>query len=87
MDSKVLTASGAAVARRCKVHTIILSGGSNSATAIFYDDASGTSGTEIARLNATAGISASADLKGRFCNNGVYVAITGTSPNVTVVHN
>ena len=64
------------------IHTVTLTGGSDAATVILGDEVA-TAGDSIIALAAAAGVSASAVLDVAF-GVGLYAAITGTAPKVTV---
>ncbi len=63
---------------------VVLTAGSDTATVVVK--AGGSSGTQILKLSAVANTSApSGDLHDALCADGIHVALTGTSPAVTVV--
>ena len=81
---KVLAATGNAKATPGIVHHVILTGGSDAATAIVYDDTDGTA-LQICKLCAAANTTVSVALHVA-CSTGIRVALTGTSPVCTVVY-
>lgn len=79
-----LTATGNAKATPGIVESVILTGGSDAATAIVYDDNDGTA-NYIAKLCAAANTTVQVDLHVA-CSTGIRVALTGTSPVCTVTY-
>lgn len=78
-SSGLKTTSGVVYANTATLHSVVLFAAAATATAIVYDNASAGSGTVLAKLSAVAGTSATFQLEqGVVCNNGIYVALTGT---------
>lgn len=77
---------GTAGVAKCVV-SITIAGGSDAATLIVYDNAA-ASGTVIGQVNAAAGATGTMFFgeAGRYCGNSVYAAVTGTTPDWTVVY-
>ena len=67
------------------VQRVVLTGGSDAATAILYDATTGTT-NEILKVCAAANTTVAVDLGGIALSVGVRVAITGTAPVCTVVY-
>jgi len=68
------------------LHSVILTGGSDAATVILYNNTAG-SGTVICKLAAAAGTTVSwSPPKPLNCQVGIYATITGTAPSVTVAY-
>jgi len=80
-----LAASGAAFGGTGQFFGVILTGGSDAATAILYDSAAG-SGTVICKLAAAANTTAPPLVipNGVSVKLGVYVVLTGTAPSCSV---
>lgn len=78
-----LVASGSVKASGGVLHTAILTGGSDAATLIVYDNTAG-SGTIILKLAAAAGVTVVAPLNcGWAFGKGCYAALTGTAPSAS----
>jgi hypothetical protein len=77
-----LAASALIKTGRGVVHTVVLSGGSDAATLVLGDEVA-TGGDSILALAAAAEVTVSALLDVAF-GVGLYAAITGTAPKVTV---
>jgi hypothetical protein len=81
---KVLAATGNAKEAPGVAVRVVLTGGSDAATAILYDDTDGTS-NPILTICAAAATTVSVDV-GVPCSTGIRVALTGTSPSCTVFY-
>jgi len=80
------TASGAVKSAPGIFCGAVLTGGSDAATLIVYDNTAG-SGTVVLKLAAAAGVSVSIVLpEGVACNKGMYAALTGTAPSASVFY-
>ena len=79
-----LTATGNAVATPAILARVILTAGSDLATAIVYDATSGTT-NPIATIKAAANTTRQVQFNVP-CGRGIRVALTGTSPVCTVIH-
>jgi hypothetical protein len=77
-----VTASGAVKSGPGVLHSLVLTAGSDAATATVYDETSG-SGDVIVAIKAAANATESVVLDVAF-GVGLYVALSGTSPTVTV---
>jgi hypothetical protein len=64
------------------LHSVVLAGGSDAATLIVYDNTAG-SGTIICKLATATGETGSAVLDVAF-SKGIYAALTGTTPSVSI---
>jgi len=84
--STTAAASAVISASKGAFYGATLTGGSDAATLIVYDNATEASGTVILKLGAAAGATASwAPGVRRAVSNGVYAALTGTAPSATVL--
>lgn len=85
MVSKIVSvsATGDVTTVSTYLHAVILTGGSDAATATVK--AGGSSGTTVLVLKAAAGASVAVDLYGALCSGGVHVTVAGTGPSVTFV--
>ena len=82
---KNLAASGAAFSGQGQIFGVVLTAGSDAATAIVYDNTAG-SGTVVCKLAAAAAnTTAVVEIpNGVAVGKGAYVALTGTTPSCTV---
>ena len=81
------TSSAVVSAVPASVYAVVLTATSDTATAILYDNATTNSGTIICKLSAATLTSAVFQPGVRLtAANGIYVALTGTTPSCTVVH-
>lgn len=82
---KNLVASGAAFSVPGQIFGVVLTAGSDAATAIVYDNTAG-SGTIVCKLAAAAANTTAqiAIPNGVTVGKGAYVALTGTAPSCTV---
>lgn len=65
---------------------VLLTGGSDAATVIIYDNTAG-SGTVLAKLAAAANTTVQwTPPGGQICATGLYATISGTAPSITVVY-
>jgi len=68
------------------LYGLVLTGGSDAATLIVYDNTSGT-GTVIAKLAAAAGVTVSVSIpNGVTFTTGAYAALTGTAPSASAFY-
>jgi len=83
-DSIVLTATGAAAARRVSVTSVTLVAGGATATVVI-DNSTASGGTEKLRLSAVANTSATVTFSSPlFLSTGCYATLTGAGASVTV---
>lgn len=84
-SSGLKSASTAICAMSSKLDALTVIGGSDAATATVYDNASAASGTVLMKVTAAANTTVSVPFTSPVdALNGLYVAITGTSPGVIV---
>lgn len=80
------TSSGAAKAGAGELYAVNLTGGSDAATLIVYDNTAG-SGTVICKLACAAGVTACITLpKPAEFTTGCYLTLTGTAPSATAFY-
>jgi hypothetical protein len=85
--NKVITrivASGQISARPCYIFTSGLAAGSDTATAVIYNNTAG-SGTVVDELTAIANTGDHGEYEGVFLDTGCYVVLTGTAPSFSIV--
>lgn len=65
---------------------VVLTGGSDAATVVLYDNASAASGVVLCTLKVAANTSITFTPSRPYAaSNGIYADLTGTNPEVTVV--
>jgi hypothetical protein len=68
------------------LYQAVLSGGSDAATLILYDNAAGSGSQICATIKAAAGTTVTVDFgDGVVFGVGLYAALTGTTPSASVV--
>lgn len=82
---KHVTATGDITTSSVDLYSVVLSGGSDAASAVVK--AGGSSGTTILTLKAAAGVTVPVALTALVpCADGIHVTLTGTSPAFTAVY-
>ncbi len=85
--STVIAASALVKTGPGEVYGVILTGGSDAASVILYDNTAGSGTKAIGAIKAASGASVSFSLpNGVAFSKGLYATITGTTPEVTVVY-
>jgi len=74
------TADGAVSATACRLHSVVLTAGSDAATVVLYDHPSAASGNKLITLKAAANTTVvfcpSSPIA---CDKGIYADVTGTA--------
>lgn len=82
---KQVSATGDIVTRDAILHSVVVTAGSDAASATVK--AGGSSGTTVLTVKAAAGATASTGDLGRAqCPGGIHVTASGTTPAITVVY-
>lgn len=76
------TTTGDVTTTDATLKTVILAAGSDAATVVVK--AGGASGTTILKLAAATATTEAANLPNVYCDSGIHVTLTGTSPAVSV---
>lgn len=80
-----VTATGDITTADAYLHSVVLSGGSDAATAVVK--AGGSSGTTILTIKAAAATTVAVPLNADvLCGSGIHVTLTGTAPAFTAVY-
>lgn len=75
-------ATGAVTAASSRLRSVVLTGGSDAATAVIRKG--GASGTVILSVKAATATTVPVPLSGSWCEGGIHVTLTGTGPTCTV---
>lgn len=87
VKSKSTATSAAVLTEAGTLYGAVLTGGSDAATLIVYDNTNAASGTVLLKLAAAAGVSVAFTPDFAVAGNvGLYAAVTGTAPLATVYY-
>jgi hypothetical protein len=85
--STTLAASAVISARPGALLGVLLTAGADAASVTIYDNATTNSGTVLAVVKAAINSTAQwTPHVGQVCANGLYAAVSGTTPSATVVY-